>query len=166
MSTENKYNDKAKQKVKELAEDIKVAMLATNLGNAPFNAIPMTTKKVDLEGHIWFLSPGDSNHNRDIVQDKHVQLLYSDPSGMKFLSVYGETEIVIKPSVLEELYDSFSDNWFSGVDDPNLTAIKFSPKEAYFWDSGSNKLVNLFKMGVGAVTGKSQEVGKKGKLDL
>ena len=95
-----------------------------------------------------------------------MQLLYSEPSSKKFLSVFGEAEIVVEQSILEELYSSVSDNWFDGKDDPNLTALKFTPKEAYYWDTKTNKLVSLFKMTIGAVTGNKQNVGEKGKLTV
>ncbi|MBW2962147.1 pyridoxamine 5'-phosphate oxidase family protein [Mesonia aestuariivivens] len=166
MSTENKYNEEAKKKIKELTEDIKTSMMVTALGKTPLQAVPMTQKKIDIHGDIWFLSPGDSDHNKNIIKNKETQLLYSDPSSHKFLSTFGEAEIVVEQAILEELYSSVSDNWFNGKDDPNLTAIKFTPKEAYYWDTKTNKLVSLFKMGVGAVTGKKADVGEKGKLSV
>lgn len=166
MSTENKYNEEAKKKIKELTEEIETSMMVTALGKSPLQAVPMTQKKIDMHGDIWFLSPGDSDHNQNIAKNKEVQLLYSDPSSKKFLSVFAEAEIVVEQSILEELYSSISDNWFDGTNDPNLTALKITPKEAYYWDTKTNKLVSLFKMGVGAVTGKKADVGEKGKLSV
>ena len=166
MSTQNKYNEEAKKKIKELTEEIETSMMVTALGESPLQAVPMTQKKIDMHGDIWFLSPGDSDHNKNIIKNKEVQLLYSEPSSKKFLSVFGEAEIVVEQSILEELYSSVSDNWFDGKDDPNLTALKFTPKEAYYWDTKSNKLVSLFKMTVGAVTGNKEDVGEKGKLTV
>ena len=166
MSTENKYNEEAKKKIKELTEEIKTSMMVTDLGKSPLQAVPMRQKKIDMQGDIWFLSPGDSDHNKDIARNKEVQLLYSDPSSNKFISIFGEAEIVVEQSILDELYSSVSDNWFSGKDDPNLTALKFTPKEAYYWDTQTNKLVSMFKMGVGALTGKKTDVGEKGKLSV
>ncbi len=166
MSTQNKYNEEAKKKIKELTEEIETTMMVTALGESPLQAVPMTQKKIDMHGDIWFLSPGDSDHNQNITKNKEVQLLYSEPSSKKFLSVFAEAEIVVEQSILEELYSSVSDNWFDGTDDPNLTALKITPKEAYYWDTETNKLVSLFKMGVGAVTGKKADVGEKGKLSV
>lgn len=166
MSTENKYNKEAQKKVTELAKNIKVAMMTTNLGKAPLSAIPMTTSKVDNNGNIWFLSSKQSDHNKDIAKDAKVQLLYSDPSSMEFLSAYGTAEISTDKNILKDLYSKMADNWFNGVDDPNLTAIKIIPENAYYWDTKSSKLVSIFKMGVAAATGSEQEIGKKGNLDL
>lgn len=166
MSKENLYNKEAKKKITEMAEDITFAMMATNLKQIPLSVIPMSTQKVDGEGNIWFLSGKDSDHNKDIEKDPNAQLIYSDPSSMQFLSVYGRATITTQKGILEDLYGNSDDNWFDGVDDPNLTAISFKPSEAAYWDTKSNKLVSLFKMGVGAVTGEKQDVGKTGKLKM
>lgn len=166
MSTENYTNPEAKEKMISLARSIKIAMMVTGFDRKPLDAIPMRTQKIDDEGNIWFLSPRDSDHNKNISDKGEVQLLFSNPSGNEYLSVYGDGEITQDRDRLKDLYDNLSDNWFDGVDDPNLTAIKFTPKEAYFWDSKNNKYIALFKMGIAAVTGKEQEIGKKGKLDL
>ncbi len=166
MSTQNLYSTDAKEKIKKLAKNIDFAMMATNLTKTPFSVIPMSTKKVDEDGNIWFLSGKDSDHNRDIKNDKNVQLIYSDKGSMQFLSVFGTASITTEKMILNELYSSTDDSWFDGKDDPNISAIKFEPKEAYYWDSKSNKIVTLFKMGVGAVTGEKQDVGRKGELNV
>lgn len=166
MSTKNYINAEAKNKLKSLVEDIKIGMMVTGFDKKPLDAIPMTTKKVDDAGNIWFLSLRSSEHNQNIKKTGAVQLLYSKPSDMEFVSVYGTGEIFTDKDTLEKLYDNTSDNWFDGVNDPELTAIKFTPSEAYFWDTKTNKYVALLKMGVGAVTGNDQDIGEKGKLKL
>lgn len=166
MSTENLNKEESWKKLRELVDDIKVAMMVTGFDQKPVSAIPMRTKKVDDSGNIWFLSGRNSEHNQDLLKDKQIQLLYSDPSDMEFLSLYGRAEITTDKAVLEDLYNDKTDNWFDGLNDPNLTAIKVSPEEAYYWDTKSNKYVSLLKMGVGAVTGDNKDIGEKGKLNL
>lgn len=166
MSTENLSREDAKKKYKKLTEDIKVAMMVTDLDKRPLSAIPMTTKKVDESGDTWFLSLRDSEHNQNILHQNQVQLLYSEPSDMEFLSVFGTAEITSDKKILKDLYDKSTDTWFEGTDDPQLTAIKFSPTEAYYWDKKSNKFITLYKMGAAAVTGKDKDIGEKGRLEL
>lgn len=166
MSTENLRNKEAKEKMTKLVDDIKFAMLLTDLDSKPISAIPMTTKKVDKSGNIWFLSGLNSDHNSNIVKSSQVQLLYSAPSDKEFISIYGEGSVVTDKNVLEDLYSKKDDTWFTGLDDPNLTAIKVVPQEAYYWDTKENKYISLFKMGISAITGDQQDVGEKGKLDF
>lgn len=166
MSTEKLDREESRKKIRGLVGDIKVAMMITGFDQKPIPAIPMTTKKIDNDGNIWFLSLRNSHHNQNLLQDKQVQLLYSDPSDMEYLSVYGEAEVTTDRAILEDLYEKTDDNWFEEIDDPNLTAIKVKPEEAYYWDTKTNKYITLLKMGVGAVTGNKQDIGEKGKLDL
>ena len=166
MSTENLNNREAIKKLKDLAISIDFAMMATDLSNKPIDAIPMSTKKVDESGAIWFLSGADSDHNANILKDADVQLLYAKPGDMKFLSVFGKASITKEKSILEELYSKTDDSWFDGVDDPNLTAIKFIPSQAHYWDTKSNKFVSLLKMGYGAITGEKVDVGETGSLKI
>lgn len=166
MSTENLNNTEALDKMRALVDDIKFAMLLTDLQTQPLSAIPMTTKRVDRNGHIWFLSGLNSDHNRNIVKSPSVQLLYSDPSDMEFISIYGKASVVTDKAALEDLYDKKDDAWFTGVDDPNLTALKIVPEEAYYWDTKQNKYISLFKMGIAALTGETADIGEKGKLNL
>ncbi|WP_417885901.1 pyridoxamine 5'-phosphate oxidase family protein [Zunongwangia sp.] len=166
MSSENLEYSEARKKMKSLVESIRTAMMVTNIGNKPVSAIPMTTKRVDTEGNIWFLSSISSDHNSDIVKDNDVQLLYSDVKDYEFISIFGKATIVTEKDILEDLYSKVDDTWFKDENDPNLSAIKINPEEAYYWDTKSNKYVSLFKMGMAAVSGKSQDIGEKGKLEL
>lgn len=166
MSTENLNKEESWEKLRELVNDIKVAMMVTGLEKKPINAIPMRTKKIDENGNIWFISSGSSEHNKNLQINEQVHLLYSDPDDNEFVTLYGNAEIIKDKTILKDLYSATTENWFDGVDDPNLTAIKVKPVEAYFWDSKTNKYVTLFKMGIGALTGNKQDVGEKGKLNL
>lgn len=165
--SKNLTNTDAIEKLKKLAEGIDFAMLATALSEVPIHMVPMSTKKVDEQGRIWFLSGRDSNHNKNILQNADVHLIYANPGSMQFLNVYGTAEISTDKQILKELYGKADDAWFSGVDDPNLTAISITPKSAYHWDPKSNKLVTLFKMGFAAVTGQTpQDLMDQGELKL
>lgn len=166
MSTKNLSNTEALKKLKELATSIDFAFMATDLNNQPIDAIPMSTKKVDDDGSIWFLSNANSDHNANIKRDSKVQLFYSKPGDFEFLSVYGEASITRDQAILDELYGKSDDAWFDGKDDPNLTAIQFKPLSAQYWDSKSNKLISLLKMAYGAVTGEKTELGKTGSLKV
>ncbi|MDX1602466.1 MAG: pyridoxamine 5'-phosphate oxidase family protein [Salinimicrobium sediminis] len=166
MSTENLNKEESWDRLRDMVDDIKVAMMVTGLEKRPINAVPMRTKKVDDKGNIWFVSMAHSDHNKDLQINGDIHLLYSAPDDNEFLTVYGQAEITKDKSVLKDLYSATSDNWFDGVDDPNLTAIKVKPAEAYYWDSKTNKYVTLLKMGIGALTGENQDVGEKGKLNL
>ena len=164
MSTNNKYNDEAKAKIKELVEDIDFNMFLTGLSSTPPNAAPMSTKQVDAEGNLWFLSTIEHDTVTNILTNPEVQLCYNNPGNMEFLSVFGHARIVSDKAKLEELYGKMDDTWFDGVDDPNLRAIAVTPQEAQYWEPKNNKVVTLFKMAYGAITGDKVEIGEEGHL--
>ncbi len=166
MSEKNLYDTEAIKKIEEMAEGIDFAMMATNLGKKPFDVVVMSTKKVDTEGNIWFLSGKDSQHVVNLNEDDATQLIYSDPSSIRFLNVYGHVESSTDRSVLEDLYGAGDDTWFEGPGDPNLLALKVIPKEVYYWDPKSNKLVALLKMAAGAITGEEPDMMNTGELKV
>lgn len=164
MSTENLYNEEARKKLKDMAENIDFAMMATNLDHAPLHMIPMSTKKVDEDGNIWFLSNRNSNHNKHLNEDPHLHLIYANKADMQFLNVYGIASITTDKEIIKELYGKSDDAWFEGEDDPNITALSIKPTDAHYWDPKHNKLVALVKMGVGAITGDEPDTMDFGKL--
>lgn len=164
MNNDNLYSDEAKKKIKDMAEAMDFAMLATDLKTLPLHMIPMSTKKVDDQGHIWFLSNKNSTHNQHIENDSFVHLIYIDKGSMQFLNVYGVAKISTDRNMIEELYGKTDDTWFEGKDDPNITAISVRPTESYYWDTNNNKLITLVKIGVGAITGNEPDLMDVGKL--
>ncbi|RKS56089.1 general stress protein 26 [Gillisia mitskevichiae] len=166
MSTENLNNTEALKKMRKLVEDIDFCMMLTDLDSKPISAIPMSTKKVDEAGNIWFLSGKNSDHNSNISKHSKTQLIYSDNSDMEFVSVYGSATIHSDKEIIHELYSKSDDAWFEDKNDPNITAIKFTPSEAYYWDTKQNKYIALLKKGMATITGDKVDVGEKGKLNL
>ena len=166
MSTENLNNTEALKKMRKLVDDIDFCMMLTDLNTQPISAIPMSTKKVDEAGNIWFLSGKNSDHNSNISKDSKTQLLYSDKSDMEFISIYGSATIHSDKNIIHDLYSKSDDAWFDDKNDPNITAIKFSPSEAYYWDTKQNKYISLLKIGISTITGDKADVGEKGNLSL
>lgn len=166
MSTKNLYSNEAKKKIKELAESIDHAMMATDLKSEPFHVVPMSTKKVDDDGNIWFLSDKNSTHNQNIERQNRAQLIYADKGNFEFLTVYGRASISSDRNKIKDLYGSGDDAWFEGLDDPNLTAIKIEPDDAHYWDTKNGKVLSLLKMVGGAITGNEPDLGEEGKLKI
>jgi len=166
MSRKDLKQEDAITKLKELAEKIDFTMMATDLSQPPFHVIPMSTKKVDDDGNIWFLSDASSTHNKHIEQEERALLTYSNKSDMEFLSVYGQAIIGNDKKIIDELYASSDDMWFDGKDDPNITTIQIRPSDVHYWDSKDNKLVSMIKFTTGAITGTQPDLTESGELDI
>lgn len=145
MKTEHLTHEESIDKLREIVENIQVAIMLSNLTTIPIGANPMEVKTVDNDGGIWFLSSLSSDHYSNIVMDKRVQLLFSHPGKMQFLSLYGNAFIYTNRPLLEELYTANEDQWFEGVDDVELIGIKVEPSSSFYWDKKQNKFVEFLK---------------------
>lgn len=163
----NLSNQEAIGKIKDIGKGADICLFTTNLTQLPLSTRPMAASQIDDEGNIWFFSGKDSNKNDEINQDKRVQLFFANKSASEYLSVYGEAEEITDKEKAKELWTPIAKTWFTeGVDDPNLSLIKVQPQDAYYWDTKNNKAVQLIKIAVGAITGKTMDDGVEGKLEL
>jgi general stress protein 26 len=161
----NLSRSEAIDKMREIAEKIDMCMFCTLPENFPLETRPMSTQKVDDDGNFWFLSSIDSHKNNEIAQDMHVQLIYSDPGSVTFMTVNGVATISREKQKIEELWKTHAKVWFTeGKDDPRITVIKVSPNDAYYWDTKHNKMVALMKMISSIVTEKTMDDGVEGKI--
>lgn len=166
MGRKTLFKKEATEKIKELAESIDFNMMATDLRSVPLHAIPMSTKKVDANGDIWFLSGKASLHNINIHKDDQVHLFYAKPGAFEFMNVHGKAFILEDRTIIHELYQSSDDTWFDGKDDPNVTDIRIVPHDAHYWDTKHNMLVSMLKMGYGAITGNKADLSEEGEIRL
>ena len=155
------------EKIKEIARKAASCFFCTNINGGSFNTRPMSAEKIDDEGNFWFLSADDSHKNKEIATDPAVQLLLQGSHHSDFLSINGRAEISKDKNKIEELWDGIMKAWFTeGKDDPSISIIKFTPEEAYYWDTKNGKMISFLKIAVGAVTGKTMDDGIQGKLKV
>lgn len=159
-------NEKAIEKIKKIVEKNPVCFFTTNLIHTPLQSRPMSTRDVDEEGNLYFLSARTSNKNIDVEDDPVVQLFYANESDSEYLSIYGEARVYADRKTIEENWSNMARVWFDGKNDPDVTVIQVVPKDAYYWDSKSNRMFTLIKMALSATTGYSTEIGEEGKLHL
>ncbi len=164
---QNLSNEEAFAKLKAMAEDIKVCMFCTKLSSMPFATRPMELSQVDEEGKLWFLSIAGSEKNTEIQQDEKVQLIFSNPSGSHFLSVYGEADIFTDEKAIEQAWAPLGKTLFKEQEkDAVLTAIRVYPLDAYYWDTKSNKMISLIKTAAAAITGSTVDDHVQGQLTV
>ncbi len=162
---QNLKNKAAIEKIIELAKD-QTCLFCTFTGEFAINARPMSTRAVEEDGTVWFFSSKQSNKNREIGNKNKVQLLYGDPGKSDYLSVEGNAVITEDKNKIDELWTPIIKTWFQeGKDDPNLTLLKVTPAEAYYWDTKHGKMVSFAKMMASIVVGKTMDDGIEGKLN-
>lgn len=121
-------------------------------------------QKVDDEGNLWFFSDMDSDKNDHIEDDNRVQLFYCNKGSSEYLSLYGTATIIQDASLAKELWTPKVKIWFKTPEDPNLTIIKVSPEDGYYWDTKNGKFVALLKMAASAITGIELDGSIEGRI--
>ncbi len=163
----NLSDQEAIDKLKKLVKSADICLFTTALTKLPLATRPMSTQQIDDDGNIWFFSSKESHKNDEIDQDNRVQLFFANKGNFEFLSVYGEASVITDKEKARELWTPELKTWFNdGVDDPNLTLVQIKPSDVYYWDTKSNKAVSLLKIAVGAITGKTMDLGVEGKLEI
>lgn len=163
----NLENQMAFAKMKELGEGIGTCMFCTKLQSPPFHTRPMSVSKVDEDGKFWFISSSESDKNMEIQNNDSVQLIFSDPSGSRFMSVYGEADILTDSKSIDEAWVPVAKAWFKeGKETDDLTVIKVHPAYAYYWDTKDGKMISLLKIAAAAITGAAADGGREGELTV
>lgn len=156
------------EKLKELVDSIRICLFCTNLKTDDGSTTrPMSTQEVDDEGNFWFFSGIDSDKNREVKENKNVQLFFSDPSKSTYLVVNGEAEVIIDHEKFEKYWNPLVKTWFKGgKDDPNLSLLKVVPNTSYYWDVDGNRMVNFVKMIASVATGTNLVTSEEGSITI
>ena len=156
----------AVEKIKTLADQAKICFFCTESSTGTTKgARPMSILEVDDDGTIWFVSPKESDKNREIVENPHVRLYFHGSTHSDLMYLIGEAYLHEDRNKIEEIWNPFLKTWFTeGKYDPRLSIIKVIPSEGYYWDSKHGNLVATIKMFVGATIGKTIDDSVEGTL--
>jgi general stress protein 26 len=155
------------EKLGNLIEDIRIAMMTTAAGDGSFDSRPMATQKKKFDGTLWFLTPQASEKVREIADDAHVSLLYADPSDSKYVSVKGRGFVSKDKQKIHELWNPMYQAWFpGGEDDPQITVLRVDVTEADYWEASGSKLVRGIKYLAAAATKGKVDVGEAGTVHV
>lgn len=164
--TKNLVAAEAVSKLQELVERSNTCMFGSKLSGVPFHVCPMIVQETDYEGNLWFFSAADSTHNKHIKADPRVQLIFTNPPEMEFLTYYGTATIHTDKAHIERLWNGVIEAWFDGMDDPNISVIRVEPIAAHYWDTEDGKLVTMAKILTRAATKADIPVGHEGDLEI
>jgi general stress protein 26 len=130
------------------------AMMTTQEEGEALHSRPMTTIERDFDGTLWFFAKADSAAVEALASHPQVCLSYSDAAAADFVCVAGPAVVVTEIAKKEELWKPMVQAWFpEGAESPLNVLIKVTPEHAEYWDSRSNRLVQLFSMAKALATG-------------
>ena len=168
MSTENLTQKEAIETLKKLSESARICMFCTDLNELPNSSRPMSLKETDQDGNLWFISSDQSHKNFDIKEDNRVQLYFMNNSDSEYLSILGRAFIYKDKATIEEKWSIMANAWFDGKDDPNVSIIRVSPEETYYWEPKVGKFVSMLHFATAVITGSKtdNDDGREGKLHV
>jgi len=154
-------------KFKELVKHNSICLFTTNLSRMPLKTRPMSTQKVCDQGNFWFLSDRDSDKNHAINLEPEVQLFFSNTGDSEYLTVFGQASILEDKKKIDELWTPIAKAWFTeGKDDPRISVIKVTPKDAFYWDTKSGKMISMIKIAASALAGRTMDNSVEGRLTV
>lgn len=156
------------EKLSEMIRDIQFAMFTTIDEEGQLRSRPMATQKMEDNGDLWFFTSLSSPKVDDVKITRQVNLVYSTGED-RFVSVSGDAEVIKDPRKAKELWNLAAKAWFpKGVEDPDLALIRVKPMKAEYWDSTSNRFVQLFSFAKSVLTGKrpKDELGVHEKIAI
>ena len=165
----NLQSTEALERFKKLAMDIRTCMFITNTNqDANEHTRPMATMEVEEDGTLWFFTDVRSIKVGEIKKEREVHLTYAHPGKESYLDVWGTATLVTDRQQIKDKWSPIVKAWFpEGENDPNLSLLKVTPHDVYYWDAATGSMIQFFKMAVAAVTGKPRIAeGEEGKLAI
>lgn len=155
------------EKLKEKVEDIEICMFSTVESDGRILSRPMSTRKMDPDGTLWFFTNELSEKVDEVEKYENVNLAYANVSKQSYVSVSGSAEIVKDRMVIDKLWSPILKAWFPrGLDDPNLALIKVIPHSAEYWNASSSKMEQMVNVAKAIIKGKQYESGEHGQFNL
>lgn len=165
METKPQQN-KQLDKVRDLVEDIRMAMMTTVDDQGHLVSRPMAALQMDEEGTIWFFTKRSSPKIDQIDNNQHrVNLSFADVGDAEYVSISGTAHELDDRSKIDELWNPQAKAWFpEGKDDPDLILLKVHTEMAEYWNASDSRMVRLFQQATAAITGNSPKMGENQKV--
>ncbi len=161
-------DDAAREKLWSMIGKYRFAMMTTREGGDALRSRPMTTIEREYDGSLWFFAKADSDAVVSVAAHPEICLSYSDSDNFDFVSVAGTAAVVTDVAKKKELWKPAVQAWFpEGAESPLNVLLKVDADHAEYWDSKSNKLVQLFTLAKALATGKPpHDIGEHRNVPL
>lgn len=157
--------DAEMQKLADLIEAARTAMLTTTDEDGTLRSRPLATLQVDASGALWFFTSASSPKIHQIDAHPQVNVSYANLEKQDFVSVCGPASLVRDKAKMKELWTPWIKPWFpKGLDDPDLVLLKVAIQEAEFWDAPASTMKRLYGLGKAIATGNTDALGENRKV--
>ena len=162
----NLRSEESVKKFKKLVNDINVCMFITN-NREDEHTRPMATIEIEDNGTLWFFTDIRSIKVEEVSTNRLVHLVYAHPGKASYLDVWGNASVITDKQAIKNKWSPIVRAWFpGGVDDPNIALLRIEPRDAYYWDAETGKMISFLKIAASAITGKKLSEGAERKLTM
>ncbi|WP_420149492.1 pyridoxamine 5'-phosphate oxidase family protein [Spirosoma sp.] len=164
METKTPIN-KQLEKVLDIIEDVRIAMMTTVDGQGNLVSRPMAALQVDENGTVWFFTKRSSPKVDQIDSENRVNLSFASVSDADYVSVSGRAQELDDRAKVNELWNPQAKAWFpEGKDDPELVLLKVHIDMAEYWSASDSKMIRFFQQATAAITGNPPKMGENEKV--
>ena len=130
-----------KTKIVEFLGSVKTVSVATCMNNRPSCRI-MEIQKVEDNLNIWFVSHRSSPKEEQIYQNSNACIVSFNSEISTDIRVYGTFEIYDDIETKKGVWkDELAPYFQGGINDPELTVLKFVPERLEFRDMKKGSLI-------------------------
>ena len=156
------------EKLRNLVEEIEVAMMTTRRADGHLVSRPMAVQKSAPGADFWFVSAREAAKVAEIESDPHVNLGFYKDRTREYVSVSGIARVSDDRATIRQLWQPDWRAWFEdkggafdgSADDPRLVLIGVTAESAHFLSIDKPQVVVLFELAKGIVTGKAPDLGE------
>jgi len=159
-----KQDSPERQRLAELLEPARVAMLTTLDDQGQLTSKPMSPIELDAQGCIWFFTDRQST---TAAQLERLNLSVCNVERGDYVSVVARGELLEDRERAKALWTPMARPWFpDGPESPQLRLLKIVPHSVEYWDSPNSKMVRLFAIAASVAAAKPVGLGEHGNLDV
>ncbi len=165
MDTANTSHDDL-AKLKELVEDIRVAMMTTQDEDGTLRSRPLQTLRFADDGALWFFTSASSPKVAEAeAAGWQVNLSYASQAKHDYVSISGRATLSRDRKLMEALWNKWVEVFFpKGIDDPDLALLRVDIEKAEYWDAPGSAIGRLYAVVKALTTGNKDAIGENVKI--
>jgi general stress protein 26 len=155
-------------KLRQLLEHFPIAFMVTiSEGRAHARPLGVTGNSEEFDGTLWFITDRRSHKVEEIADGADTTLLFQNDERGTYAHMRGRATVVEDRQKLAELYTTDQRTWFpDGLDDPNMTLVRFDVDDAEYWDGHASMVRKAVAFAKSVVTGEPGRDGDTGTARL
>src|SRR5829696_449602 len=156
--------ESALAKLRQLLEYFPVAFMVTTAdGRVRARPIGVVGDREKFDGTLWFITDRRSHKVAEVAAGADATLIFQNDEKGAYAHMRGRATIVEDRELLATLYTPAQRTWFpEGLDDPNMTLLRFDVDDADYWDGHHNTARRAVAFLTAVVTGRPGRDGHTG----